>query len=621
MFNKKQLYLIGSLALALSLVLVQVQVKAAWTNPGTTPGGTTTNPPLTNPLNGSLNLNGWDISSASSTASTDITGIHDLQVTNNLTVTKINNQTPSFGGLSNPLTEDIDGDNKQSIKKLMGCDPAKDEICGAVEAQAGLSQHLNSFAAGLYGYTQAASGVNPSYAVYGDALNAGGVAVYGLARDRDGVGGKFINSVLGGKALVTNGLTELNGNLNVIGNADVSNMLNGKDVTFSGNAEVTGTTFLEGLVTIDNGADVFGSLDVSGPLKVDMRLRDDDHYAFGLSAIVGYATSTMAYEENAGVEGIGTVGVFGHGRLVGVYGSSGAYAGLFKGYTDESVLIDDPTPGLWGSGGGLPSENPFSAIFGINKSLATLNTPAAIGIVATGGWNRVGASFESAGLGICALSGEKAYDAEAADGDFYEYCKDGVGANNFAGFFAGNVYIKEGSMQIRDSLIAGENLIYGDLNSAASGSNLLLLQNNHSDKFKVDKDGASTFSNLVLNKTLGAGESLIFSNLNALTSGNLIDLQVGGSSKFRVTRDGITTIGSSLTSPANLILNGNGSYINFDGAGTTWPTCNASNEGVLYYGKTNKLLCACNGSSWQALDNDFLDTACSNTVVPPVPLH
>ncbi|KKP88816.1 MAG: hypothetical protein UR94_C0047G0003 [Parcubacteria group bacterium GW2011_GWA2_36_10] len=72
MFNKKQLYLIGGLALALSLVLVQVQVKAAWTNPVGNPSGTDTNPPITNPLQVDLNLNGKSLTNGATGAFTNV---------------------------------------------------------------------------------------------------------------------------------------------------------------------------------------------------------------------------------------------------------------------------------------------------------------------------------------------------------------------------------------------------------------------------------------------------------------------------------------------------------------------------------------------------------------------
>ena len=579
MFNKKQLYFIGSLALVLSLVLAQVQVKAAWTNPGGGPGGTTTNPPLTNPLNGSLNLNGWDISSASSTASTDITGIHDLQVTNNLTVTKINNQTPVFGGgIKNPLEANLSGNNLFGVEKLMGCDPTSGRTCSALEGQAGKSTRSDSFALGVYGYTQAISGSNPSYGVYGLAQNLAGVGVYGyateknaygvygVARDKDSIGGSFRNLAVGGKALVTSGLTELNGNLNVIGNADVSNMLNGKDAVFSGTMEVTGATTMEGFVIAQNG------LNVQGPFRVDISPVSLN------SAIVGNANGTN-YNVNAGVEGQGTVGVYGDGHLVGIFGTSPGYGGIFKGYT-ATGWGPPPGGGMDNSGIDTMPNGFITKLFGIEKTWAGLEIAGAVGLVAAGGWQYDG-SFTNAGLGICALSGEKAHYVDTTgNGDFQAYCKSGT-ANNFSGFFAGDIYVKDGSIQFNDTLgAAGENLIYGNIGAASAvGSHLIKLQTNGSDKFKVDRAG-----NAFLDGDLDMDDLIV----NNITSDDII----GDTATFQdilLAEDGILA---------------------FDTVGKNQPTCLAETEGYTYYFQGTKALCICTGSSWKAMINSQVDSAC-----------
>ncbi len=380
-----------------------------------------------------------------------------------------------------------------------------------------------------------------------------------------------------------NGVRVESSNLTVDGILSARSLQAIGDSEFSGNLTVVGQGYFDYLVHMDGGAEVEGYLRTD-PIIADVRARDDDNYPFGVSAIVGMATSTNAYEENAGVTGVGTVGVFGHGRLIGVYGSSGAYAGLFKGYTDEAVRIDDPEPDRFGSSGNeLPDNDPFSSLLGINKTMADVSIPAAIGIVATGGWDVTGANFNSAGLGICALSGEKAYAAEQADGDFYEYCQDtnGTGSNNYAGFFGGDVYVKEGSMQLRDTLVAaGENLIYGNIGSAsAAGSHLIKLQTNGSDKFKVDRAG-----NAFLDGDL---------NMDDLIAGNITaDDFVGDIATF------------------DQVLLGEDGIIAFDTKGKNKATCVAETEGYTYYFQSTKALCICTGSAWKSLINSQVDSAC-----------
>ncbi len=570
MFNKKQLYLIGGLALALSLVLVQVQVKAAWTNPNVGPNGTATNPPITNPLQADLNLNNKNLTSGgSATFSSGVFSALDLKNGNLVNVSKINGQTPVFGGgLDNPLKEDLSGDGKFGIKDLMSCNPAKDEVCGAVEGVAGKSQFSNSFSAGVYGYTEVASGVNPSYGVYGLTQNSGGYGVYGLSMDENAPGGYFQNYKAAGKALVANGLTELNGNVTVAGNVGMSNLaaVNG---VFGGTLQVDSTSYMEGLVTADNGAQI------NGGLRVDAHAPK-----FGqISAIVGHTDGTT-YANNAGVEGQGTVGVYGDGHLVGVFGLSGGYGGIFRGSSAEGW---NPPPGGGMDNSGIDDlQHGFiSKLFGIEKTHADLNIPGPVGVVAAGGW-LYNDGFTKGGLGICALSGEKAREVENSySGDFFEYCQDGGGANNFAGFFSGNVYIKDGSVQFNDTLTAsGENLIYGNIgNTSVAGSHLIKLQTNGSDKFKVDRAG-----NAFLDGDL---------NMDDLIAGN-------------VTADDF--IGDIAT--FDQVLLGEDGILAFDTVGKNKPSCLAETEGYTYYFQDTKALCICTGSTWKAVINSQVDSAC-----------
>lgn len=608
MFNKKQLYLIGALALVLSLALVQVQVKAVWEHPTDGPGGATANLPLTNPLTADLDLGAKSLTNGASATFTSgsFTSL-DLRSGDLTNVGKINGFTPGSGGITNKLISDLSGESQYAITNLKGCDPAKEQTCGAVEGQAGKSAFSNSFAVGLYGRTQAISGDNPTYGVYGlaDSSNNKGVGVtgvgqtgvFGYSSASTGYGGFFQNDGLG-VALGFKGA--------VMGDLDDFSLeVRNGNFTFEATKpaqqfEVIATSYFTGTTHLQNTL-VDGSLQLVDSGDGIGIVGDNDSVA-GLAGVTGMG---------------GEIGIFGSGPI-GVYGE-GNYGAIFAG--DRMVGWSDPTPG--GTNTLPPADNdPITLLFGINQSIAALNTPGYIGLVATGGYQYAGGTFTNAGLGLCAVSGELTHD-DVSDSDYFNYCKDGYGKNNFAGFFAGNIYVKDGSIQLNDTLAAaGENLIYGNIDNASfAGSSLIKLQTGGVDKFKVDKDGATTFSNLVLNKTLGTNESLIFSNLNTLTSGNLLDLQVGGSSKFKVTRDGITTIGSSLISPAILFLNGAGSYINFDGTGSLWPICNASNDGVLFYGKTNHVLCSCNGTSWQPLDDDYLPAACTNTVSAPQPLH
>ncbi|MBP9802084.1 hypothetical protein KBC40_00665 [Patescibacteria group bacterium] len=464
MFNNKQIYWLGSLALVLAFVFVQQQVFAQWAGPTTNPDGSANLNVVTNPLDENLDLHGFNLTNGG-TANFSDGSIDSLQVTtlngldpatfvggggggltnpmtesldlgdfdiinvDDIDVRTINGVTPVFGGgVTNPLSANLSGRDQYGITNLKGCDPARSRGCGAIEAIAGKSTFNDSYAYGVFGQTLATSGIYPSYGVYGLALNSGGagvmgystlanaIGVYGAAKDVNGIAGLFSNQALGGKALVTNGLTELNGATTI-------------------NAGVT----IEGYTTIHDDLIADGSITAGD-------------------------------------------GIIGQASPVGVYGVSSIYGGMFRGTT--AIGWNPPDDG------GVPDFPVIGKLFGITQTLASVNGPAALGLVAAGGYERNGGNFDGAGVGICAVSGEKTYDAE---GDFYLYCQDTGGFNNYAGFFAGDVYVKEGSLQIRDALAApGENLIYANATSALAGSHLLKLQTAGVDKFLVDKDGKVT---------------------------------------------------------------------------------------------------------------------------------
>ncbi|MCB9802869.1 hypothetical protein H6761_02510 [Candidatus Nomurabacteria bacterium] len=657
MFNKKQLYLLAVLILVLGFAFVQRQVFAQWIGPGTGPGSSGVNPPITNPLSASLDLNGWNLSNSSSTAS--VINVNTISGANgsfsgNLDVNTIDGHTVAEfltggGGLDNPLTADLSGDGKYGVIELQSCAPTKDgDQCGGVEATAAKNSINKAYTFGLWGQTNAASETNPSYGVYGLANNKGGTGVLGYAASDNavgvrgssayvnGYGGYFDNSggglalgVLGGvEADVTgSSFTVAGGNLNVSGgNLNVSQNINAANQELTGNLIVTGTTYMEGFVTIDNGASVEGILRVdASPVSL-------------YSAIVGIADGEN-YDTNAGVEGIGTTGVYANGSLVGVFADSPGYAGIFKGATATGW---SPPPGGEGAGGEIPPDGTvISKLFGLDKTLAGVETPGPLGIVAAGGWTYSG-GFGRAGLGLCALSGEKAREADLAGGDYYLYCQDAGGKNNYAGFFAGDVYLKGGSVQINDSLAAaGENLIYANAASAVSGASLLKLQTAGADKLKLDKDGNLTVNNFYVdaaNNRVGVGTTAPtdlfvvngiarFTNTVKLADGTLANTSLAhradeNTGMYFPANDNIALVTNSaarltINSSGHVVL-GSPKVLDFDGGGTAGPTCSISNTGMVYYFSLYNALCVCNGTGWQSLMNSVTDSGyCTNITYTP----
>jgi hypothetical protein len=377
-----------------------------------------------------------------------------------------------------------------------------------------------------------------------------------------------------------------------------------------------------------------GGLAMEGLLRVDARAGHFGH----LSAIVGIATITDGFESNAGVEGIGTIGVYGNGHLVGVFGASPGYGGIFKGATATGW---NP-PGGGTGGGEIPPDHAGMSLLGINKTLASVDTAASVGMVAAGGWLYSG-GFGAAGLGICALSGEMSYEVDggAGDGDFFAYCQDPGGVNNYAGFFAGNIYVKEGSIQLSDVLDTdSENLIYGNVRAASADASLLRLQMNSVDKFRVDRDGNLTADNFYVdaeNGRVGVGTTgptdLFVVNGNARVTGTLklasgtlgyTSLAHRGDENTGMYFPAVDNIALVTNSQARVTVNasgvtlGNPKILSFNGGGTSGPDCKSGSEGIMYYFSRYDVLCVCDGSGWQSLMNSVTNNSyCTNNVYTP----
>lgn len=470
--------------------------------PGPPPSGNVGLNFLSNPLNTDLDLNNNNIFSANE--------IH----TNSLVMSTGHLDITSMGVIPN--------------------DPANQEKW-AFKGNAGRNSSATGHTYGFYGRTVSNSSNNPSYAVYGESNNTGGIAIYGKANNGYAIYGESTNintpGVYGyGKNGVV-GQSSMTGGAGIYGSA-VSGSYAG---------------FFNGQVRLDAGGYLYA------------------HTTGNTSPIIGVA----AYNgNNAGVQGYGKVGVFGSGDSVGIYGY-GEIGTLAKGLRDISVVPPDDGIDPFDPGG-YESGNIITKLFGINKTQAAVGNYNAytIGLIAAGGSNY--GTLTHAGLGLCAVSGAKDF-ALGANPDYFAYCQDTNEKNNYAGFFGGDIYIKEGSIQLNGALAASnENLFYANASSAVNNSHLLKLQVNFADKFKVDKDGA------------------IWS-ASGLTTNDDININAG-----------------------SLLFNDGASYIDFRG-GASGPSCKAGEEGRVYYFTNYNALCLCQGASgWVTLVPGQPNGYCTN---------
>lgn len=160
-------------------------------------------------------------------------------------------------------------------------------------------------------------------------------------------------------------------------------------------------------------------------------------------------------------------------------------------------------------------------------------------------------------------------------------------------------YYQDGMMQVKPTTALGatENIIYANLPSGSNGSaNLLLLQNNGVDRFKVSSTGAGTFASSI-SATQGT-----FSN-GLTVSGTTAAFNAGA------TVSGVLTMKSG----ASISFTGSkGSYFDFnDDDGTAPPSCAAGTAGTVYNFKLNNVLCYCNGTAWFSMVNGKADALCA----------
>lgn len=241
------------------------------------------------------------------------------------------------------------------------------------------------------------------------------------------------------------------------------------------------------------------------------------------------------------------------------------------------------------------------------------------------GWNSVASGVQSLALGY---SSRASAENSIALGSITVSALDSLGINLDSGLLAqtfsqansmaimgGNVgintvtpgyrlhligdYYQDGMMQVRPTTALGstENIFYADLPSGShSSSNLLLLQNNGVDKFKVNSTGSATFAGSISATQGSFSSGLVVSGSTAtITSGATVTGTLGMKS------GGVISFNAS-----------KGSYFDFnDDDGTAAPTCAASTAGVVYNFKLNNVLCYCNGTSWFSMVNGKADSLCA----------
>lgn len=331
---------------------------------------------------------------------------------------------------------------------------------------------------------------------------------------------------------------------------------------------------------------------------------------------------------NAGWAGYfsGPVGIAGSLAVGNNITASGAYAfasgANIEASGDHSFAVGDSSV----ASGAEAVAFGFAAEASAGSSFAAGNEAMASGFGATAlGWNAIASGIQSLALGYSArASAENAI----ALGSITVSGIDSLGVNLDSGFsqtfsqansmaiMGGNLginttapsyklhlvgdFYQDGMMQVRPTtaLLAAENIFYGNAPSGSNNSaNLLLLQNNGVDKFKVTALGTGTFAS-----SISATQGSFSSGLSV--SGAVATINAGAtvSGTLGMKSGGIISFNSS-----------KGSYFDFnDDDGTGAPACAAGTAGVVYNFKVNNVLCYCNGTAWFSMVNGKADAFCSN---------
>ncbi len=287
----------------------------------------------------------------------------------------------------------------------------------------------------------------------------------------------------------------------------------------------------------------------------------------------------------------------GGGTSYGLYADTNASSNSFNSYAVAAVSNNAGGTALYGlANAGWAGY--FSGPVGVAGSAAFGNNSTANGLYGFAAGHSAAADGDySLALGAITVSGADSVGINLDDTASQTFSQ----ANSMS-IMGGNVgigsltpahkldllgdYYQEGMMQVtpKTALLAGENIIYANLpNTSDSGANLLLLQNNSSNKFKVTALGSGTFASSIFATQGTFSDGLVVNgtvaNINAgATVTGTLGMKSGGIISFNASK---------------------GSYFDFnDDDGASAPSCEVGSAGIVYNFAVNNVLCYCDGTDW-----------------------
>ncbi|HSX33896.1 MAG TPA: hypothetical protein VLF91_06190 [Candidatus Saccharimonadales bacterium] len=308
---------------------------------------------------------------------------------------------------------------------------------------------------------------------------------------------------------VTGDIT-LGGGLSVVGNQLVS---------ATGVTSIGGTT---GDVAVGNGLVISGnSLQNSGVLSL----------ASGTPANL---TVTSDGNGNFTISNVGA----GSGTVTSGGGTNGNIA-LFTGSQniENSILSQSGSTVTVGGSlsvtGGLTLSSPLSVANGGTGA----NTLASNGVLVGNGGSAI-SSVTAGGAGLCLLS--------TAGVPTWAACPGGGGSS------VTSLNGLTGALTIANASAAGSTVTINDASTAAKGiasfnaTNFTVTSGAVNTVQDINATATPTFGRLTVTSSQAASSMLVVNNTNGAASGNLVDLQLGGASKFSVQPNGNTTLTGTL---------------------------------------------------------------------------
>ncbi len=339
----------------------------------------------------------------------------------------------------------------------------------------------------------------------------------------------------------------------------------------------------------------------SGQGAIDITAIDSSMQLTAANSAIGSATKAAYFMTGSSATG---------GASYGLYASTNALSAANPNYAVAGVSNNAGGTAVYGlANSGWAGY--FSGPLGVAGSAAFGNNSTANGLYSFAAGHSAAADGDYAiALGAITVSGADALGINLDDTSAQTFSQ----ANSMS-IMGGNVgintlapssklhligsYYQDGMMQVRPTtaLAASENIIYANLPSGSSGtSNVILLQNNGSNRFRVTAAGVGSFASGVTATYANFSGALTVTGATALNGGatasGSLSMKTGGYMSFS---------GSA------------GSYFDFnDDSGLVAPSCAAGTSGVVYNFKVHNVLCYCDGTSWFSMVNGKSDLLCSD---------